>query len=344
MLKTASKTLVKMKFKGLLTIFAIVAFILSGCSRSDKVKLGFLYTSDVTERYVKEAAFFKKRAQQLGAEVIVEHADGKEALQYEKAVEMLEAGVDAIAIISVNGNTAAAIVRKAHEYNVPVLGYNRLIQNCELDLFLSGNNETIGSAMVNEVLKVKPQGKFIILGGSKDDRNGFELQQSLERNLKAAVDAGKVEILYKTFIEDWNPAYAAYELKQVLSYTGAKPDAVIAGFDGIAETAIQVLEEYGYTDVAVTGQDAMLTAVKNIIAGKQTMTVFHPLQTNAFRAAELAIDLADQKLPKETELSYVNNGLIDVPTIKIESIPVTIDNIDEVLIDSGFYTKEQVYN
>jgi len=333
-----------MKYKGLLTLLAAFTILLSGCSNAKKIKVGFLYTSDITERYVKESNFFKERAKQLNAEVIVEHADGKEALQLEKAKGMLDAGIDALVMISVNANTAAAIVREAHDYGVPVLGYNRLIQNCELDLFLSGNNETVGSAMVNEVLKVKPEGKFIILGGSKDDRNGVELQQSLERNLESVVKSGNVEIIYKTFIKDWNPDYAAYELKQVLSFTGEKPDAVFAGFDGIADAVIKVLEEYNYTDVAVTGQDATLQGVKNIIAGKQTMTVFHPLKTNAYRAAELAIDLANNKLPEKSELNYVNNGLIDVPTIKIGSIPITKDNIDEVLIDSGFFTKEEVYN
>ncbi len=333
-----------MKYKGLITILTTFTILLSGCTNEKKIKVGFLYTSDVTARYVKESLFFKERANQLGAEVIIEHADGKEALQYEKAVSMLDAGVDALAIISVNANTVAAIVREAHDRGVPVLGYNRLIPNCDLDLFLSGNNDRLGKAMVDEVLKIKPSGNFIILGGAKDDRNGLELQQSLEKYLEPVIQSGKVKILYKTFVEDWNPDYAAYELKQVLSFTGEKPDAIIAGFDGIADGCIKVLEEYGYADVAITGQDAELKAIKNIIAGKQTMTVFHPLKTNAYTGAELTIDLAKGKLPEKSRLSYVNNGMIDVPTIKIESITITRDNIDEVLIEGGFYTKEEVYN
>ncbi|MBI9062744.1 MAG: substrate-binding domain-containing protein [Marinilabiliaceae bacterium] len=333
-----------MKYKGLLTILATFIILLSSCSNDKKIKVGFLYTSDVTERYVKESLFFKERAEQLGAEVIIEHADGKEALQYEKAVDMLEAGVDALSIISVNANTAAAIVREAHERGVPVLGYNRLIPNCELDLFLSGNNETLGKMMVEEVLKVKPSGNFIIMGGAKDDRNGLELQQSLEKHLEPVIQSGKVKILYKTFIEDWSNEHAAFELKQVLSFTGERPDAIFAGFDGIADGCIKVLDEYGYTDVAITGQDAELRAIKNILAGKQTMTVFHPLKTNAYTGAELAIDLANGKLPEKTRLSYVNNGMIDVPAIKIESITITKDNIEKVLIEGGFYTKAEVYN
>ena len=333
-----------MKYKGLITLLTIITITFSGCSNNKKLKLGFLYTSDVTERYVKESNFFKERAEQLGADVIIEHADGKEALQYEKAISMLDAGIDALSLISVNANTAAAIVREAHDRGVPVLAYNRLIPNCELDLFLSGNNERLGKAMVDEVLKVKPTGNFIILGGAKDDRNGLELQQSLEKYLDPVIQSGKVKILYKTFIEDWNIDHAAYELKQVLSLTGEKPDAIFAGFDGIADGCIKVLEEYGYTDVAITGQDAELRAIKNILADKQTMTVFHPLKTNAYTGAELAIDLANGKLPEKSRLSYVNNGMVDVPSIKIESITITKDNIDEVLIESGFYTKEEIYN
>jgi len=322
-------------------------FILNSCQSADSLKVGFLYTSPDTERYVKESNYFKDHGQDLGVEVIVEHGQGDEAKQYEKALEMFDMGINALTIISVNANTAAAIVREGHRRGVKVIAYNRLIKNCDLDLYIAGDNKALGKTMVGEILKVKDHGKAIILGGDKYDRNAVEMHASIKNELQPLIDRGDIEILYETFIEDWSDTNAAFELNQYLSFTGQMPDMIFAGYDGIADACVSVLKEHGVeTPVYITGQDAEMRGVRNILAGKQQMTAFHPLKKIAEQSVELIVKmLRDEKEFRKANLSITNNGQKDVPTLKVASIAVTKENLDKVLIEeSGFYTKEEVYN
>jgi len=331
----------------LLSSLVTLIFILNSCQSNDSMRIGFLYTSPNTERYVKESNYFKQHGEKLGVEVIVEHGQGDEAKQFEKALEMFDQGIDALTVISVNANTAAAIVREGHERGVKVIAYNRLIKNCDLDLYIAGDNEDLGKIMVGEILKVKSQGKAIILGGDKYDRNAVEMHASIKKELQPSIDRGDIEILYETYIEEWSAVNAAFELDQFLSFTGIVPDIIFAGYDGIADASVRVLEEHNITSpVYITGQDAELRGVKNILAGKQQMTAFHPLKIIAEQAAELVVlMLKNEKKFNKTNLSYTNNGQKEVPTLKVASIAVTKENLNKVLIDdSGFYSKEEVYN
>jgi D-xylose transport system substrate-binding protein len=323
----------------------ILIFALSGCSKKEQIKIGFLYTSDVTARFVMESAHFKEHAESLGANVIVDHADNNAAIQYEKAIEMMENGVELLALIAVNINTAENIVKEAKARNIPVLAYNRLISNCELDVYISGDNDQLGEDIAGFAINKKPEGNYIILNGDKFDRNAVELMASLEETLEPHIKANRINILYKTYIEAWNGDHAAYELDQVLAATPATIDAVISAYDGMSIPCIEVLEKYGLAgDVIVTGQDAEIESCRKIIEGTQHMTMYHPLKEIAYKAAEVAMDIVNgNDLEDKYDLSYSNNGLMEVPTVKIKSIVVTKNNIDEVLIESGFYERSQIY-
>lgn len=331
-----------MKFFTFIFSFLI---ILTSCSNSSNHKIGFLYSTKNTKRFVIESNYFKERATQLGSEVIIDHGENSEEIQYDKAIKMMDSGIDALVLIAINANTAASIIREAKYRGIKAIAYNRLIFNCEPDLYISGDNKQLGHIMVNEVLKKTKKGNVIIFGGDKYDRNAIGLQKSIDEEIKPYVESGDFKIMYKTFIEAWNSANTEYELRQFLSLSNEKPDIIFAGFDGMAEAVIKVLEENNMLDnVYITGQDAELRGVRNVVAGKQLMTAYHPLKKNAYRAAELTIKLLDgKKLDKKT-LSYTYNGMIDVPTVMIKSIPITKDNVDKELIQKGIYTREEVYN
>ncbi|NPA37896.1 MAG: substrate-binding domain-containing protein [Chlorobi bacterium] len=333
------------KTKNVIILFFIAVIYLSGCSKqSDKIKLGFLYTTEKTERYKKESQYFKQKAEELGAKVYVDQADNNDAIQLRKAIEMFDKDIDVLCLIAVNANTAAAIVRAAKDKNVKVIAYNRMIKSPDIDLFISGNNKKLGEDMCNAVLNKKPEGNYIILNGDKFDRNAVELQQSIDSTLKPYITNGSINILYETFIEDWSDKNGAYELDQAIALTGVKPDVIIAAYDGIADGSIKVLKKYGFAgQVLITGQDAELRAIKHILKGEQLMTIYHPMKRLASRAAIIAYNMALGKMPDKSEISYTDNGLARIPTIKNNSIPITKDNIDEVLIKHGVYTREQIY-
>lgn len=308
------------------------------------MSIGFLYPSDLTVRFNKESAFFKDYCQKQGVEVIVKTASNDESLQIELANEMIEQEVDALVLIAANVNTAAVIVRNAHAEDIPVLAYNRMIKNSDVDFFVASNNDQIGKIMVDALLKEKPSGNFVILGGDKFDKNGEELQAAVKKYLKPKIDQKQVEIVYETFVEKWDASTAAFEMDKVISLYGSDIDAVIAGYDGMSASVIDVLRANGLLGkVAVTGQDAELAGCKNVIAGNQCVTVFHPLKTIAEKGAEIAIEMAQGKNLDRFVNSSDFNGLSEIPTHRVNSIAVTKDNIDQVLIGSGFYTHKELY-
>lgn len=327
------------------TLLAALVILLSSCSQNENYKIGFLYSSEVTKRFVIEGNYFKERATELGAEVQIDNGNGNEALQYDKAIEMFDSGIDALILIAINANSAAAIVREGQSRGVKVIAYNRIIFNCEPDLFISGDTKQLGQLMVNEVLKKRKEGKVIILGGDKYDRNAIGLMNSIDEEIKPYVESGAFKILYKTYIEEWSDKNTEYEMRQFMSLRHEKPDIVFSGFDGMSDAVIKILEDNNMLDgVLITGQDAEITGIKNIIAGKQLMTAYHPLKKNAYTAAEQTIQMLEGKEIDEELLSFTNNGTADIPTIKIPSIPITKDNIDKELIKTGVYTKQEVYD
>lgn len=322
-----------------------MALLLLSCNSKENLQFGFLFSTKATARYIKEANYFKERAEQLGAKVLIDDGEGDENLQYAKAIEMFDQGIDALVLIAINTNTAAAIIREAHSRGVKVIAYNRMIKNSEPDFYISGNNESLGKLMVDAVLQKTQTGNVVILGGDKYDKNAVELQASIDNAIAPLVKSGDLKILYKTHIEEWNDVNAEYEFEQFLSLNGTKPDIIFAGYDGIAAAAIRVLEKHELMrDVYITGQDAEVRGVKNIIAGKQLMTAFHPLKETAYKAAEITFELVNGRMPEKDDFSYINNGFADIPCIKIDSKTVTKENIDEVLIQSNFYTREELYD
>lgn len=328
-----------------ISLLVILMTALSGCENNDKKKIGFLYSSNITIRFNKESQFFKERAESLGAQVIVDQASDNDALQYQKALDMMEEGIDLLALIAVNVNTAENIIKEANARNIPVMAYNRLIPNSDLDVYISGNNNQLGKDMAGYAVEQRPTGNYVILNGDKFDRNAVELMESIDKTLKPHVDAGRINVLYKTFIENWNPDHAAYELEQFLKANPEPIDALLSCFDGMSVACIEVLEKYDLAGkVIVTGQDAQIESCRKIVEGTQHITLYHPLQDIAYKAAEVAVDILNgENLEKKYDITFSNNGLKEVPTIQISSIPVTRDNIDEILIESGFYSREEIY-
>ncbi|SMO78464.1 xylose-binding protein [Saccharicrinis carchari] len=325
-------------------IISLAFLLFTACKQKEQITIGFLYPSEVTERYNKESSYFKNYCATQGVEVIIKTASNDESIQLELANEMIEQGVDALVLIAANINTAGAIVRNAHAEGIPVMAYNRMIKNSEVDFFVASNNDLIGKAMVDGILKEKPSGNFVILGGDKFDKNGEDQYAAVKKYLKPKVESKQVNIVYETYIEKWDRDIASFEMEKVLQLYGDDIDAVIAGFDGMATGVIDVLESYGLAgSVAVSGQDAELTGCRNVIAGKQTVTVFHPLKTIAEKGAQVAIEMAKGKGLDAFVNSTEYNGLIDVPTHRVSSIAVNKNNIEEVLVGSGFYTKKELY-
>lgn len=315
----------------------------SGQAKSDdKIKIGFSLDTLQEERWQKDRDLFKAAAEKLGATVDVQAANSDDAKQIAQAESLISQGVDVLVVVPHNAEATAAIVEKAHEAGIKVLAYDRLIKNSDVDLYVSFDNEKVGEMQAEAIVAKAPKGKYVYIGGSEADNNAHLFKQGAMNVLQKYIDSGDIQIVYDQWTKDWSPAAALANMENALTANNNQIDAVIAANDGTAGGVIQALTAQGLAGkIPVSGQDAELAAAQRIVEGTQTMTVYKPIKSLAEKAAELAIQLAKGEKIKTDKT--VNNGKIDVPSVLLEPIAVTKDNIDETIIADGFHSKEDVY-
>lgn len=321
---------------------SIVCTLIS-CSNQQKVKVGFLFSTFTIDRYNKEKQYFIAKIQELGGEALIASAENNDQLQIQQASDLIKQGVKVLVVSSVNLNTAAAIVRNAHDKGVKVIAYDRLINNCDLDYYLSFDNEKVGKLMGDYVTRIKPYGKYILVGGDKADQNAIWVKSGQKAALAPYLKTDGIQVVYDTYIEGWTDDNARVEMKKYLDLSESVPDVILASNDGMATSIIELLKErYLAGKVLITGQDAELEACRNIVKGYQTMTVYKSVKQLAVKAAEVSIKLA--KNEKITEISKtVNNGLKDVPSVLLDPIAVDKNNLKSTVIAEGFQSEGEVY-
>jgi D-xylose transport system substrate-binding protein len=306
------------------------------------VKIGFSMDTLKEERWQRDKEFVEAKAKEVGATVIVQVANGDDKLQIEQAENMLTQNVNVLLVAPHNGEVAAAIVESAKKQNVPVISYDRLIKNADVDLYVSHQVVKIGEMQAKYALDRAPKGNYVIVGGSPTDNNALLLHQGQMNVLKPAVDRGDVKIVADQYAKEWKASEALNITENALTQTRNDIVAVIASNDGTAGGAIQAVEEQKLTGkVVVTGQDAELAACQRIVEGKQSMTIYKPIKPLADSAVESAIKLAHGEKIQTTD--KVNNGLKDVPSILQEPIAVDKSNMADTVIKEGFQKLEAVY-
>ena len=293
------------------------------------------------ERWQKDRDLFLKRAEELGAEVSLQTADGSDEAQMKQVESLLSQGIDVLVIVPHNAEVAGAMVDMAKKQNVPVISYDRLVKNSAPDLYVSFDNERVGELEAKLLLDRAPTGNYVLIGGAPTDNNSLLLRKGQENILQPAIDRGDIKIVANQWAKEWLAEDALNHVENALTQNNNNITAVVTSNDGTAGGAIQALAKQGLAGkVLVSGQDAELAALQRILAGTQTMTVYKPISKLAPAAVEAAIALA--KGEKLNITRSVNNGRIDVPSILIEPIPIDKNNVD-VVINDGFQKREDVY-
>ena len=294
------------------------------------------------ERWQRDRDLFIQRAKELGAETLVQSADGNDSVQVRQAENLLTQGVDVLVIVPHNGEIAASIVDSAKRGNIPVLSYDRIIRNSDLDFYISFDNVKVGELQAQYLFDHAPKGNYVLIGGAPTDNNARLLREGQMNVLKPAVDRGDVKIVADQWARDWLPSEALRHTENALTQAGNNVVAVVASNDGTAGGAIQALEEQKLSGkVLVSGQDADLAACQRIVAGTQSMTVYKPIGPLARRAAEIAVALA--KHSSVDSNAKVANGSKDVPSFLLNPIVVDRSNIAATVIKDGFLKAEDVY-
>ena len=311
-------------------------------NKSGKIRIGLSMDTLKEERWQKDRDIFVKRAEELGAEVLVQAADGKDETQVKQAESLLTQGIDVLVVIPHNAEIAATIVEAAKRQNVPVISYDRLIKNSEPDLYISFDNEKVGEMQAKYLVGKAPTGNYILIGGAQTDNNAKMFRDGQMKVLQPLIDKGDIKIVADQWARDWSPDEALKHTENALTINNNNVVAVVASNDGTAGGSIQALNAQNLNGkVFVSGQDADLAALQRIVAGTQTMTVYKPVTKLAAKAAEAAIALA--KKEKVETNGKVNNGKMDVPSILLEPISVDKSNLDETVIKDGYQKREDVY-
>jgi D-xylose transport system substrate-binding protein len=307
-----------------------------------KIKIGLSMDTLKEERWVKDRDLFLKRAGDLGAEVIVQSADGKDETQLNQVENMLTQGIDVLVIIPHNTEMAVTMVEAAKKAGVPVVSYDRLIKNSDVDLYISFDNEKVGEMQAKYLTERAPKGNYILIGGAPTDNNAKMFRAGQMRVLQPFIDRKEISVVADQWARDWLPDEALKHTENALTQNRSDVVAVLASNDATAGGAVQALSMVGLGGkVFVSGQDADLAALQRIVAGTQSMTIYKPVSVLAVRAAELAISLAKREAVNAS--SKVNNGKIDVPSILLDPIMVDRSNIDATVIKDGFHSRESIY-
>ncbi|TXC88815.1 D-xylose ABC transporter substrate-binding protein [Paraburkholderia azotifigens] len=306
----------------------------------DKPEIGFCIDDLRVERWSRDRDYFVAAANKLGAKVSVQSADASEARQISQIENLISRGVDVIVIVPFNSKTLGNVVAEAHKAGIKVVSYDRLILDADVDAYISFDNEKVGELQAQGVYNAQPKGNYFLLGGAPTDNNAKMLREGQMKVLKPAIDRGDVKIVGQQWVPEWSAATALRITEDALTANNNKIDAIVASNDGTAGGAIQALAAQKMAGkVPVSGQDADLAAVKRVIAGTQTMTVYKPLKLIAGEAAKLAVDLA--KGDKPAYNAKYDNGKKQVDTVLLQPTLLTRSNVD-IVIKDGFYTQSQL--
>ena len=332
-------------------VIGILSGLLAACGPSQdraaqqkqepRPKIGLLMDT-LDGRWPRDRDLILERAKELRADVLVESADLDDARQFQQAEALLAKGVQALVIVPHSAETAARVVEAAKKRSVPVICYDRLIMKADVDLYVSYDNRRVGELQAQFLRNLAPKGNYILIGGAPTDHNAKLVREGQLAALDDAVKRGDIRIVADPWAVDWQADAAMTLTETALKKAGGQVVAVVASNDTTAGGAIQALEKRGLAGkVLVSGQDANLDAVRRIVAGTQTMTVYKPLRPLARGAAQAAVQLA--KGEKVEGTATVNNGMKEVQAFLLNPISIRRDLIDQLIISDQFHTREQVY-
>jgi D-xylose transport system substrate-binding protein len=309
--------------------------------KTGKIRIGFAMDTLKEERWQRDRDLFVKAAEALGAEVLVQAANSDDAVQLQQAENLLTQGVDVLVVVPHNSKLAAGIVEAAKRQGVPVIAYDRMITNCDLDFYVGYDVPKIGELQAKYLLDRVPHGKYLLIEGAPTDDNSHVLYDGQMAVLKPAADRGDIQIVAERWCKDWLPIEALNHTDNALTQNRNDVQAVLAANDGTAGGVINALEGQGLAGkVPVTGQDADLAALRRINEGKQAMTIYKPIAPLAQRAVESAIALAKKQQVSSTRT--INNGTKEVPSALLEAVAVDSANLRDTVVKDGYHTAEEI--
>lgn len=305
-----------------------------------KVTIGMSMKTVSEERWSKEVALFRKYAEELGAEVLLQVAENDGQLQVAQIENLLTQGIDVLVFNPIDESVLTNILDEVHEEGIPILDYDYTATNLYADAYIGPNPISVGKLITQELKNRDITGKYVLIAA--DIREGIGPKRFLV-GMRETLEGMDIDWVMEQYCDNWDPSIAQGYAENALTQYGGEIAAFAVMNDGMAAGVISALEVAGLAGkIPVTGMDGELTALQRIVAGTQLSTVYKPSDTLAKAAAELAYRMATQQPLPPTDQTY-DFGKTVCPYYESKTILVTRDNLDEVMIDSGIFTREQVY-
>jgi len=362
-------------FAVLALVVGALALVAAGCGGDDDEAGGgggegsiwvLLPDSASSARWeTDDRRFFEEAFTEAGVEHTIVNAEGDAATQQQQAEQAIADGASVILLVSLDTGSGAAIIDQAKEAGVMVVEYDRFnTGGSGGDAYVSFDNVAVGATMAEElepeVEALEGTPRVVMLNGGEEDNNSFLFKQGYEETVKEHTDAGDWELAADQFTPGWDNQEAQRIMEQILVDQKNDVDAVFAANDGLANSTINALEAAGLdaTQIPLSGQDATAAGIQNILLGKQTMTVYKPIEAEAKVAAAVALALraGEDITAVESEFDFSLIGIEAetgqpaespegdgiVPYFALVPIGVTADNIADTVIADGFRTVEEI--
>ena len=314
------------------------------------LKIALMLPENETPRYeTNDKPDFEKAVKEQcpGCEVSYFNAGGDAEKQQSQGEAALTQGAEVIVLDPMDSKSAAAIVEKAHAQDVPVVSYDRLIENSEVAGYVSFDNEQVGVQQAETLSKKlkedgSSKGPIIMINGDPADPNAALFKKGAHKGFE---EAG-VEIAKEYDTPGWTAENAQREAQQAITALGNDGFAgIYAANDDTGGGAIAAMKGAGINpeERPVTGQDATVAGLQRILAGQQFMTIYKAIEPEAKIAAEMAIELGETgELSSELAPEKIKNGKTDVPSQLLESTAVLKDNVKSTVVADGFVSPSEL--
>lgn len=325
--------------------------------------VGIAMPTQSSERWINDGANMKAQLEALGYEVFLQYAEDDVQMQVSQIENMVAQMVDCLVIASVDSGALTAVEAQAKAAGIPIVAYDRLLMDTDaVSYYASFDNKGVGTAIAEYIVEAKDLEGARAAGesytieffmGSPDDNNALLLYQGIMEVLQPYLDDGTLVCKTgRTSFDDtcilrWSQETAQQWCENYLSgyYADEDLDIVCSAFDGFAYGCRSALEAAGYTEEnwpLITGQDAELMAVKNIISGKQTMSIYKDTRLLAEKCVTMVNAVVNGTEPEINDTETYDNGVLVVPSYLCTPVAVDVNNYEELLIDGGYYTAEQL--
>jgi D-xylose transport system substrate-binding protein len=306
--------------------------------------IGVSWSNFQEERWNTDEAAMKAAIATAGDKYVAADAQSSAQKQLTDIESLIAQGAKVLIVLAQDSAAIGPAVQKAIDEGVPVIGYDRLIENARA-FYITFDNKEVGRMQARGVLAVAPSGNYAFIKGSSADPNADFLFAGQMEVLKPAIDAGKIKNAGEAYTDGWLPANAQRNMEQILTKNDNKVDAVVASNDGTAGGAIAALAAQGMAGtIPVSGQDGDHAALNRIALGTQTLSVWKDARELGKKAAEIATLLADGKAVSEIEGVIKFSGgpkKVEMNSLFLSPIPITRNNLD-IVINAGWIRKDEV--